>query len=146
MSQLQEEFLYLLIEEGQDDLYNAAANKETNLLSLDRQNVLSQYGQKVRELREVKINNALLEVTTSGWGGEKRDNPTWGSHFLQWVKLTKYQANKLRRGVAKPTPYSGVEQARSLLYIVNSVIGFQDGLVLTLNSRRRKLKLKMSQL
>jgi hypothetical protein len=71
MSQLQEELLYLLIEEGQDDLYAAVMNKETDLLSLQQKDILFQYGQKAKKMRDVKINNALLEVTTSGWGNEK---------------------------------------------------------------------------
>ncbi|WP_282109335.1 hypothetical protein [Shewanella algicola] len=70
MNQLQEELLSLLLEDRQITLYSAVLNKTTNELSSANKDALMKYGQKVRKNREMRIKNALLEVSSSGWGNE----------------------------------------------------------------------------
>ncbi|MGI2111795.1 hypothetical protein ACRN9C_20775 [Shewanella frigidimarina] len=70
MNQLQDELLYLLLEDGQDDLYSAVVNQTSNNLPLGKKELLMRYGQKVRQNREIRVKNALLEVSASGWGNE----------------------------------------------------------------------------
>lgn len=70
---LKENLLYLLIEEGHEDLYQAIINDSANSLSNDKKTLLSKYADQVKreyEFSRPDVRNSLVEVTSSGWGNE----------------------------------------------------------------------------
>lgn len=65
------ELLNMLLKDGYTDIHDAVLNKTVNSLTSEKKKILSEYGWKIRA-KDIRpyVPDALIEVTTSGWGNE----------------------------------------------------------------------------